>query len=268
MANRTVRDDQAGNLHDFQAAMEIALSRFVAGEERLLILNPNRFDVTRMEGRPFSGEANLLARLTMVDVTRIIAEQLLELLQARDRDPRDENAILCLILEEAHSLVPEWTSAANETERQAVNGSARAILQGRKYGYGCVLVTQRTANVTKSIPNQCNTVFGMRVYDATDMGFLENYIGPTYAPILASLRDRQAVIFGRASSCNSPIIIDLNDATAFDEHYWAPRANTVPTTQPPPGAAAGVAEPGAPEELFEPEPGADDIPSSSWGRDS
>lgn len=40
-----------------------------------------------------------------------------------------------------------------KTERQAVNGSARAILQGRKYGYGCVLVTQRTANVTKSILN-------------------------------------------------------------------------------------------------------------------
>lgn len=232
-ANRVVRDDEAGNLRDFLTAMLDALSRFVESDQRLLILNPNRFEVTRMEGRPFSGEANLLARLTMVDVTRIIAEQLLGLLQARDRDPADESAVLCLVLEEAHSLVPEWTSAASDSERQAVNGSARAILQGRKYGYGCLLITQRTANVTKSILNQCNTVFGMRVYDATGMGFLENYIGPTYAPTLASLRDRQAVVFGRASSCNSPIIVDLNDAGNFYERYWAPRANTIPQTQPP-----------------------------------
>ena len=258
VANRTVRNDEAGNLHDFQTAMRKTLGRFVAGDERLLILNPNRFDVTRMEGRPFSGEANLLARLTMVDVTRVIAEQLLEFLQERERDPRDENAVLCLVLEEAHSLVPEWTSAANDTERQAVNGTARAILQGRKYGYGCLLVTQRTANVTKSVLNQCNTIFGMRVYDATGMGFMENYIGSTYAPLLASLRDRQAVIFGRASSCNAPLIIDLNDATEFHEGYWAPRASFVPRTQPPAEAAVVGADPAA--ELAEADPDDDDIP--------
>src|SRR5581483_7620819 len=181
-----------------------------------------------------------LARVTMVEITRIIAEKLLELLQSRQRDPRDESAALCLVLEEAHSLVPEWSSAANDAERQAVNGTARAILQGRKYGYGCLLVTQRTANVTKSILNQCNTIFGMRVYDATGMGFLENYIGPTYAPLLASLRDRQAVIFGRASSCNAPLVIDLNDTTQFHEGYWAPRASVVSMTQPPAKVAAAV----------------------------
>src|SRR5205085_12670186 len=104
-----------------------------------------------MEGRPFQGNANMLARVTMVEVTRIVADTLLDLLQARPRDPDDESAVLCLVLEEAHSLVPEWNSATNEAERQSVNGTARAVLQGRKYGYGCLLITQRTASVTKSI---------------------------------------------------------------------------------------------------------------------
>ncbi len=109
-------------------------------------------------------------------------------------------------VEEAHSLVPEWSSTVNEAERSAVNGTARAILQGRKYGLGCLLITQRTANVTKSILNQCNTIVGMRIYDATGMGFLENYIGSAHARLLASLPERHAVVFGRASSCNAPII--------------------------------------------------------------
>src|SRR5581483_9838230 len=233
VAERHVRDDEAGNIDDFRRAVGELLHEFVESEQRLLILNPNRFEVTRMEGRPFSGAANMLARVTMVEITRIIAEKLLELLQSRQRDPRDESAALCLALEEAHSLVPEWNSATNEAERQAVNGTARAVLQGRKYGYGSLLITQRTANVTKSILNQCNTIFGMRVYDATGMGFLENYIGPTYAQLLASLHDRQAVIFGRASSCNSPLSVDLNESTAFLDGFWAARRGDVPVTQSP-----------------------------------
>jgi DNA helicase HerA-like ATPase len=141
------------------------------------------------------------------------------------------------VLEEAHSLVPEWSSATNDAERQAVNGTARAVLQGRKYGYGSLIVTQRTANVTKSILNQCNTIFGMRVFDATGMGFLENYIGSTYAQLLASLRDRQAVVFGRASSCNSPLIVDVNDSEVFRRGFWEQRVGRLPVTQPPEGEA-------------------------------
>ncbi|MGH2957298.1 MAG: hypothetical protein ACRDL6_09920, partial [Solirubrobacterales bacterium] len=124
--------------------------------------------------------------------------------------------------------VPEWNSTVNEAEKQAVNGTARALLQGRKYGFGSLVITQRTANVTKSILNQCNTVFALRVYDATGMGFLENYIGPHYAQLLASLLDRQAVVYGRASSCNAPIIVELNDADRFTDGFWNERGGNVP----------------------------------------
>lgn len=234
--NRNVRDDEAGNLRDFEAALKDCLTRFVTSDDRLLILNPNRFSVDRMDGRPFQGEANKLTTLTMVDVTRLVAEQLLVLTQGMERHPTDENASICLVFEEAHSLIPEWNSVAVESDKEAVNGTARAVLQGRKYGFGCLLVTQRTANVTKSVLNQCNTVFGMRSFDATGMGFLENYIGPAYSRLLASLQDRQAVVFGRASSCASPLIIELNDSAIFLDYYWASRAPEVPMTAPDHGA--------------------------------
>ena len=77
------------------------------------------------------------------------------------------------------------------------------------------MITQRTANVTKSILNQCNTVFTLRVFDAPGMDFLKNYIGDDYAGVLSTLEDRPAVVFGRASSCRDPVLICLNDRQDF-----------------------------------------------------
>jgi DNA helicase HerA-like ATPase len=120
-----------------------------------------------------------------------------------------------MVYEEAHSLVPEWNSAVAEGDRSAANGTARAILQGRKYGLGCLLITQRTANVTKTILNQCNTVFAMRTFDETGKEFLANYLGKEYASVLPALEERHAVFFGRASACETPVLIRLNDRDDF-----------------------------------------------------
>ena len=121
----------------------------------------------------------------------------------------------CVVFEEAHSLIPEWSAVASDGDRNATNGTARAILQGRKFGLGCLVITQRTASVTKSILNQCNTIFALRVFDATGMEFLGNYIGNDYASKLSTLSDRRAILFGRASSCNEPIMVQLNDRDDF-----------------------------------------------------
>jgi hypothetical protein len=71
----------------------------------------------------------------------------------------------------------------------------------------------------------------MRVYDATGMEFLANYVGPAYAPLLSTLRDRQAVVFGRASSCNAPLILNLNDTDAFLNKFWKSRVDPMPRTR-------------------------------------
>lgn len=72
------------------------------------------------------------------------------------------------------------------------------ILQGRKYGLGLFIITQRIANVSKSVLNQCNTVFALRVFDDTGKQFLENYVGLDYAALLPSLEERHAIVVGKA----------------------------------------------------------------------
>src|SRR5258708_12273805 len=112
-------------------------------------------------------------------------------------------------------------SVVAEGDRAATARSARAILQGRKYGLGCLLITQRTANVTKTILNQCNTIFAMRTFDETGMEFLGNYLGKDYAGMLPSLAERQAVFFGRASSYTNPLLVNLNDRAQFVASFRA-----------------------------------------------
>lgn len=205
--------EEGGSIQRFKQLVREYLSRFLNPEStnRVLIFNPAEFEVWRQDSKPFSGRASMVA-LTPTEITRVFTEAALEVVQGLGMR---EEARCCLVFEEAHSLIPEWNAVASEGDRTATNGTAKAILQGRKYGMGCLVVTQRTANVTKSILNQCNTVFALRVFDATGMEFLKNYIGEDYAGVLSTLEDRHAVVFGRASSCRSPILVRLNDRQDF-----------------------------------------------------
>jgi hypothetical protein len=153
--------------------------------------------------------------VTPVEVTSIISEVTLSLLQ----DKTTDKARACLIFEEAHSLIPEWSSAAVDGDKAATNRTSRAILQGRKYGLGCLLITQRTANVTKTILNQCNSIFAMRTFDETGKNFIANYIGNEYSDKLSSLKERQAVFYGKASTCENPVLIRLNDRDDFTKVF-------------------------------------------------
>lgn len=118
---------------------------------------------------------------------------------------------LCIVLEEAHSLIPEWNQVAQQSDTQQVNRAARVVLQGRKFGLGTLLITQRTANVTKTVLNQCNTIFALRSFDQTGLDFLRNYMGEEYSQAISTLPDRTAILVGKASSSARPIILKVSD---------------------------------------------------------
>lgn len=200
--------DLGGNWNEFCASISSEVQQFMEDDSHLRIWSPADLDVTRQIK---IGYKLPIQRLTPAEVTALITEGAFEVLS----DTMSGEARLCIVYEEAHSLVPEWSSTSFEGDRAAANRTAKTIMQGRKYGLGCLVVTQRTANVTKSILNQCNTVFAMRVFDATGIEFLKNYLGPDFASILSGLPDRQAVVFGRASSSREPVITELNDRAAF-----------------------------------------------------
>ncbi|MEX0755738.1 MAG: DUF87 domain-containing protein [Actinomycetota bacterium] len=240
--NVTQGKADGGNRHAFRAALREQVDAFLTGDRAVWVVNPAAFDVTRQDTNAYQGQAAIVS-LTIVEVTRILAEELLEALSGE----LSTTARVMLVLEEAHSLVPEWNSTSNEADKQASAGIARAVLQGRKFGLGILAITQRTANVSKTVLNQCNTVFALRSFDATGMEFLSNYMGSDYSHLLPTLDERTAVVFGRASSCDSPLIVKLNDREAFlawlseqaDEDTTAPREDPDATPGTQGGHGAG-----------------------------
>ncbi|MEQ8251205.1 MAG: DUF87 domain-containing protein [Oceanibaculum nanhaiense] len=198
----------------------------------LRVYNPAQFRVTKQVSG-WNSETAAFLKLTASEITAIFSDAALLVCQELGMT---DHARLCLVYEEAHTLVPEWNSVAAEGDKAATAKSARAILQGRKYGLGCLLITQRTANVTKTILNQCNTIFAMRTFDDTGKDFLGNYIGSDYAAILPSMQPRHAVVFGKASSCENPVLIKLNDQDAFRARFRPNNGPRRPNPMPAPEA--------------------------------
>lgn len=120
---------------------------------------------------------------------------------------------MALVLEEAHTIVPETAFLSNQDARTKglVNSISQIALQGRKYGVGLIVVAQRTANVSKTILTQCNTIIAFRQFDRTSFEFLGSLLGDESAKVLPTLRSRHAYISGKALSSSSPLIFQVPD---------------------------------------------------------
>ncbi len=156
--------------------------------------------------------------------------------------------LLCLVLEEAHTIVPEW-NFLGDSDRSAttvVNSISQVALQGRKYGVGLLVIGQRTANISKTVLTQCNTVICFQQFDRTSFEFLNSFMGGDAESILPNLKLRTAVAAGKAIRSTAPLVF------------------RVPDVADPPIAIVGAVNPlqplaEAPQVLGENEKG-DDIP--------
>jgi len=118
---------------------------------------------------------------------------------------------ICLVLEEAHTIIPEWNFAgiSEKSAQPLLNSIAQIALQGRKYNVGLLVIAQRTANVSKTILTQCNTIISFQEFDKTSADFLANYFGDGIAKVLPKLKFRQAIVAGKALKSNVPMIFEV-----------------------------------------------------------
>jgi hypothetical protein len=118
---------------------------------------------------------------------------------------------VCLVLEEAHTVIPEWnfTGSTDKGSQALANSIAQIALQGRKYNIGLLVIAQRTANVSKTILTQCNSIVSFQEFDKTSTDFLANYFGSEIASSLTKLRFRQAVAAGKAFRSSVPMIFNV-----------------------------------------------------------
>ena len=147
--------------------------------------------------------------LGIFDYTKYFFRGLFEI--AKERQLTGQTAKICVVLEEAHTIIPEWnfSGSGDKVSQGLVNSIGQITLQGRKYGIGFLVIAQRTANVSKTVLTQCNTVICFQAFDQTSFNFLSNYIGGDMVRTLPDLKQFHAVVAGKAISSNTPMIVDL-----------------------------------------------------------
>ncbi len=125
--------------------------------------------------------------------------------EERKRDP------VVLVCEEAHRYVPD----RGEAEYAAAQTSIRRIArEGRKYGIGLMLVSQRPADVESTVISQCGTWLVLRLTNAADQQHVARFLpdglsGMTRA--LPNLAQQEAIFVGEGAAM--PARIRIRDLT-------------------------------------------------------
>ncbi|MGA3052051.1 MAG: ATP-binding protein [Chitinispirillaceae bacterium] len=112
---------------------------------------------------------------------------------------------LLFVLEEAHAYL-------NAGDEGAASIAARRIVkEGRKYGLGAMIVSQRPAEVDPTILSQCGTLFAMRLANPTDRAHVTGTVSDNLEGLfnmLPALRTGEAIVVGEAVHLPLRILID------------------------------------------------------------
>lgn len=140
------------------------------------------------------------------------------------RNNRRRQKVL-VVLEEAHTIIPEGNYAGFDAETQWVVGRIGQIaLQGRKYGVGLLVISQRTALVSKTVLSQCNTFFTYSLVDKTSLDFLSSVYSSGHVAAIPNLKFLEFVAYGKAVRSERPLIAKLDwdekKKNASDQLDW------------------------------------------------
>lgn len=168
--------------------------------DRLLaewIGNKNPVSILDLSGIPSSILSDLIGA-----VLRVIYDALF---WGRNLPEGGRERPLLLILEEAHNYLGK--GEANNAARTV----RRIAKEGRKYGVGLMIVSQRPSEIDSTILSQCGTMFAMRLSNENDRGQIKSSASDNLGGLfemLPVLRTGEAIIVGEAVSLPVRTLID------------------------------------------------------------
>jgi len=120
----------------------------------------------------------------------------------RDRFP------VLLVLEEAHNYVPNRADYKLQAAKTAIE---RITKEGRKYGIGTIIVSQRPKELSETVLSQCNSFIAMRLTNPDDQGYVRKLVPDSLSGLmdmLPSLRTGEALILGDCVALPTRVMID------------------------------------------------------------
>lgn len=108
-------------------------------------------------------------------------------------DVGGRNTPTLFVLEEAHNYLKEGEdSIASRTIQKIAK-------EGRKYGSGLLLVTQRPSELDETVLSQCGSVIALRMTNSNDRGHIKNVLEDSlsdFTDLLPSLRTGEGLVLG------------------------------------------------------------------------
>ena len=136
----------------------------------------------------------------------LVARVVFSVQQWTDKNKRHPVALLC---DEAHLYIPERHESG--VSEQGLKSFERIAKEGRKYGVGLTVISQRPAEVNRTILSQCNNFVAMRLTNAEDQSVIRRLMPDTlggFAELLPILDIGEALVVGDAAMLPSRIRID------------------------------------------------------------
>ena len=171
-----------------------------------------------------------LAEVTNTRATLSATELFLSEIMQWARLNRKSRRVL-IVLEEAHTIIPETAGSGLDQNTQWVVGRIGQIaLQGRKYGVGLLIISQRTALVSKTILSQCNTYFVHSLVDQTSLNYLANIFSSDHLRAIPNLRFLEFIAFGKAVRSDRPMLVrrEYDEAKLFESQQLDQKLNQLP----------------------------------------
>ena len=129
---------------------------------------------------------------------------------------------IALFCDEAHNYIPE-RSVAESAAEISVKIFERVAKEGRKYGIGLSVISQRPSEVNRTVLSQCNNMVAMRLTNTDDQNRIKALLPDNlggFGELLPSLDIGEALVVGDASILPSRVRIH--------EPHHKPNSGTVP----------------------------------------
>lgn len=158
-------------------------------------------------------DLSLLASEVLENVTALIGRLIHEFLQ-RLSDPvsgvgRGEFPVV-LVLEEAQNYIREnRRSEEDSISKQVFERIAR---EGRKFGLGLVVASQRPSELSKTVLSQCNSFIVHRLQNPEDLRYFREIVPGIYGQLLdqlPALAPRSALVLGEC--VQAPALVEMRE---------------------------------------------------------
>jgi DNA helicase HerA-like ATPase len=141
------------------------------------------------------------------------------------------------VIEEAHTFIPSMREGTEDAVSLPV--IRRIITEGRKFGTGLMLISQRPSRLDETIVSQCNSFLILRLVNPRDQSFVRSImenLTDSDARMIPGFGPGQGIISGQVVRFPLPVsvtmdselmVADLGDEDFFEQmEKWEPDGDT------------------------------------------